>query len=79
MTIIIIIITLCITVLEFYAIAKGIDGKLLMLTISTLSTIAGWQCKKAHISRRTKKITKAIEKFEAGEIEAGLKELQNVR
>jgi hypothetical protein len=76
---IIIIIVLCITGLEFYAISKGIDGKLLWCVIGILSTIAGWQGKKKQTNVRTKKLTETIEKFEAGEIEAGLKELQNVR
>jgi hypothetical protein len=76
---IIIIIVLCITGLEFYALSKGIDGKLLWCVIGTLSTFAGWQGKKKQIVAHRKRLNKAIEKFEAGEIEAGLKEMQNVR
>jgi hypothetical protein len=76
---IIIIIVLCITALEFYALSKGIDGKLLWCVIGILSTIAGWQGKKKQVRGQGKKLKKAMEKFEAGEIEAGLKEMQNVR
>ena len=76
---IIIIIVLCTTGLTALGVLTGHDGLLLTTGITLLGTVAGWQGKKKHIASRDKKIHKAIEKFEAGEIEAGLKELQNVR
>jgi hypothetical protein len=51
---IIIIITLCITGLELFALYMGYDGKILLSIVGTLCTIAGWQAKKKHSERRKK-------------------------
>jgi len=48
----IIIITLCIAGLEFYALSKGIDGKVLCTVVGILSTIAGWQLKKKQVEKK---------------------------
>lgn len=52
---IIILIVLSITALEFYALHKGVDGYLLWCVIGTLSTIAGWWGKKNQVEKARKR------------------------
>jgi hypothetical protein len=52
---IIIIITLCITGLELFALHMGYDGKILLSVIGILASIAGWQGKKIQHERAAKK------------------------
>lgn len=49
---ILIIITLCITTLELYALHMGYNGIILLTAIGTLASIAGWQAKKKQTERR---------------------------
>jgi hypothetical protein len=53
---IIIIIILCITALEIYALYLGYDGKILLTVVGVLSTIAGWQGKKSQLKREQRKL-----------------------
>jgi hypothetical protein len=52
---IVIFICLCIVFLEVLAIFNGIDGTCLMAAIGALSTIGGWQAKKAHMIRQARR------------------------
>ena len=49
---ILIIITLGIIGLEFYALYLGYDGKILLSVVGILSTIAGWQLKKKQVEKK---------------------------